>query len=330
MLKDFRDWFWTDSFWLPYGFKWDDVKECPLSGLYVTPLLTVVILMVRFLFERFIAIKLCTFIGITCPANNCEAKDSDTDITANGRCDGGGKTRNFRKSRRQQQIAKFQKATETCWRCFAYFLLFALGAYVIFSSDWFWDRESWLVGYIKNQHFDDSLRWYYMTELSFYMALMITHFSDTKRKDYLQQFVHHVATIILIAGSYLIAHFRYGSVIMLLHDTSDYWLEAAKLAKYARKQRLCDSLFVIFALLFFLTRWVYFPFWICFPWWRDNARLAGPLQSYLTFPYLFLYLCFVLLALHIYWGFLILRMIYNFTKTGTVEKDQRSEDDDSE
>ena len=55
------------------------------------------------------------------------------------------------------------------------------------------------------------LKWYYITELSFYMALMATHFTDTKRKDFIQQFVHHIATIVLIAGSYCIAHFRYGT-----------------------------------------------------------------------------------------------------------------------
>lgn len=234
----------------------------------------------------------------------------------------------FRKSRRQhQQALQFQKATETCWRCFSYFIFFVYGSYVLFSSDWFWNTRSWLEGYIKTQPFTEGLKWYYIMELSFYMALLTTQFNDTKRKDFFQQFLHHIATIILISGSYLIAHFRYGSVIMLLHDASDYWLEAAKLAKYAKWQRTCDVLFVIFALIFYLTRWVYFPFWVCRSFMLDNASLAGPLQSYFTFPYLFLYLCFVLQALHIYWGILIGRMIYHFTVSGKVEKDDRSDDD---
>ena len=121
---------------------------------------------------------------------------------------------------------------------------------------------------------------------------------------------------------------RYGSVIMLLHDSSDFWLEGAKLCKYAKRQRLCDFLFVVFAVVFYLTRWVYFPFFVILPWWKDNARLAGPLESSFTFPYIFFYLCWLLLALHLYWGFLIGRMIYNFTRTGTVEKDDRSDEDD--
>ena len=41
-------------------------------------------------------------------------------------------------------------------------------------------------------------------------------------------FVHHLVTILLTLGSHSIDHFRVGSVIMLVHDASDVWLEAAK------------------------------------------------------------------------------------------------------
>lgn len=37
--------------------------------------------------------------------------------------------------------------------------------------------------------------------------------------------------------------------------------KAAKLANYAKYQRLCDGLFVVFSLSFFFTRLVFFPFW---------------------------------------------------------------------
>ena len=37
--------------------------------------------------------------------------------------------------------------------------------------------------------------------------------------------IHHFVTTLLIAGSYVTGHWRIGSVIMLVHDTADYWLE---------------------------------------------------------------------------------------------------------
>ena len=206
-------------------------------------------------------------------------------------------------------------------------MFFAYGSYVILGSHWFWSK-SWITGYIVNQPFTNKMKWYIIIELSFYISLLISQFSDTKRKDFFQQFVHHVTTIILISGCYIIAHFYIGSIVMLLHDASDYWLEAAKLAKYAKKQKMCDVLFVIFAIIFYITRWVYFPFWVLRAYMTNNPSLTGP--SYFAFPFIFLYLCFLLLVLHYYWGYLIGRMIYKFSVTGKVEKDDRSDDDDDD
>lgn len=37
--------------------------------------------------------------------------------------------------------------------------------------------------------------------------------------------------------------------------------QAAKLANYAKYQRLCDSLFIVFSVVFFITRLVIYPIW---------------------------------------------------------------------
>ena len=37
--------------------------------------------------------------------------------------------------------------------------------------------------------------------------------------------IHHIVTIILIGTSYITAQYRIGSVIIVVHDCSDYWLE---------------------------------------------------------------------------------------------------------
>lgn len=40
-----------------------------------------------------------------------------------------------------------------------------------------------------------------------------------------------------------------------------FFLQAAKLANYAKYQRLCDTLFVIFSAVFVVTRLGIYPFW---------------------------------------------------------------------
>jgi len=346
VLTRFKDWFWNSDFWLPHGFTWEDIKSKDgynrpqLSDLYIIPFLTIALLIVRYIFENYIAFHFCKMIGI---------RSRNDDIVKNDICNqifaGGTKNPNmgrlkeiaeqtgwsthqvsswFRKKRKTSLMGK---ATESCWRCLVYTVFFAYGCYVLFKTDWFWDTKKWLVGYISHQSITQEMKWYYYMELSFYVSLLISQFTDTKRKDFFQLFVHHILTIILIIGSYIIAHFRFGAIIMLLHDSSDYWLEGAKIANYAKTQKLCDILFVVFAVTFFLSRWVYFPFWVMWTFINDNSSVSGPLQSYITFPYIFLYMCIGLLFLHFYWGFLIANMVYKFTVAGKVEKDARSDED---
>lgn len=72
-------------------------------------------------------------------------------------------------------------------------------------------------------------------------------------------FLHHIVTICLLVFSYLCNFIRVGSVILLLHDSADYWLELAKMTTYANFKYICDSSFIMFALVWLVTRLTIFP-----------------------------------------------------------------------
>lgn len=44
-------------------------------------------------------------------------------------------------------------------------------------------------------------------------------------QDFKEQIIHHVATIALIGFSWLVNYIRAGTLIMLVHDASDYLME---------------------------------------------------------------------------------------------------------
>ncbi len=64
-----------------------------------------------------------------------------------------------------------------------------------------------------------------MIELAFYWSLVFSQFIDVKRKDFWQMFIHHIATITLLSFSYLVNFVRVGSLVLVVHDAGDYWLE---------------------------------------------------------------------------------------------------------
>lgn len=44
-------------------------------------------------------------------------------------------------------------------------------------------------------------------------------------QDFKEQIIHHVATIVLITFSWVVNYIRGGTLIMLVHDASDYLME---------------------------------------------------------------------------------------------------------
>jgi hypothetical protein len=169
---------------------------------------------------------------------------------------------------------------------------------------------------------------YYLFELGAYFHQLA--WTETNRSDSLEMVIHHLITIALLLSSHVLNFVRIGVTVLLLHDISDIFLEAAKCFNYMSKVKgqewatsVCDSLFAIFALSFFGLRLVVYPYWIFYTSYIDANEKFG--KDWFGFDVYF-YLLLSLQALHIFWFYLITRMIYRLLTTG-IEKDERSDDD---
>mmetsp|Transcript_35947 Transcript_35947/g.77575 ORF Transcript_35947/g.77575 Transcript_35947/m.77575 type:complete len:173 (+) Transcript_35947:2-520(+) len=144
--------------------------------------------------------------------------------------------------------------------------------------------------------------------------------------------LHHLITIALITISFLNNFTRIGSVILLLHDVADVFLEAGKVLNYISKAKggkwlapIVDSIFGLFAVSFFVTRLVLYPRYIL---WSMSTEGYGHFGGGWPVGWSFVVLLFALQFLHIFWFYLIMRMVVKICSTGTVEKDERSDDED--
>ncbi|XP_006803352.2 ceramide synthase 2-like [Neolamprologus brichardi] len=341
-----NEWLWREEFWIPPGSHWKDMEmkegeghfPLPRHLIYTLPL-ALIFVAIRYIFERVIAIPLSRVLGVkdririrAASIPKLEAfykqhsqQPSQSEVVGLGKQCGLSQRKIqtwFRHRRNQDRPSSTKKFCEASWRFVFYLTSFTAGLGSLIDTPWFWDQSECWRGYPK-QPVSEAHYWYYMLEMGFYLSLLLSISVDVKRKDFKEQVVHHIATIILIGFSYIANYVRVGTLVMLVHDSADIILEVGKMLHYALWATTCDVLFVLFALVFLVTRLYVFPSRII------HTTLIVSMQFYEPFfgYYFFNALLFVLQLLHIYWAYLILRMVYRFAFVGKIEGDVRSDEE---
>ncbi|XP_054835950.1 ceramide synthase 4-like isoform X2 [Eublepharis macularius] len=231
----------------------------------------------------------------------------------------------FRSRLKQDQSNLTRKFCEASWRSTFYVTTFITGLIVLHDKSWFWDyRECW-TGY-PQQPLVPSIAAYYMLQLSFYCSMVITLPFDVKRKDINQRILHHAATIFLITYSFCANYLRIGTLVMIIHDASDCFLEPAKVFNYLKWHWTCNTLFIAFAIIYLFTRLRLFPSYVLYNTYYYFMELYQPFFGY----YFMNALLMVLHLLHLFWCYLVIQMLYKFILCGKIEKDARSDSEDSE
>ncbi|VFV47074.1 lag1 longevity assurance homolog 2 [Lynx pardinus] len=347
MLQTLYDYFWWERLWLPVNLTWADLEDrdgrvyAKASDLYITLPLALLFLIVRYFFELYVATPLAALLNIKektrlrAPPNPTlehfyltsgkQPKQAEVELLSRqSGLSGRQVERWFRRRRNQDRPSLLKKFREASWRFTFYLIAFIAGMAVIVDKPWFYDMKKVWEGY-PIQSTIPSQYWYYMIELSFYWSLLFSIASDVKRKDFKEQIIHHVATIILISFSWFANYIRAGTLIMALHDSSDYLLESAKMFNYAGWKNTCNNIFIVFAIVFIITRLVILPFWIL------HCTVVYPLELYPAFfgYYFFNSMMGVLQLLHVFWAYFILRMAHKFI-TGKLVEDERSDPEETE
>ncbi|XP_077362586.1 ceramide synthase 2a [Festucalex cinctus] len=347
MLSWLNERLWADWIWFPEGFGWADLKDPDvvlphLPDLWAFVPIAVCFLLVRPLFERWLASPLASLLGVRdkkrvrptlnplleahfCSTSKHPAQSSLEKLSKQTDYSVRQVQRWFKQRRNQERPSKIKKFQEASWRFTFYLFAFFAGLATLIDKPWFYDMKRMWDNFPKMPLLPCQY-WYYMIELGFYVSLLVSVASDVKRKDFKEQVVHHIATIVLIGFSWLVNYIRGGTLIMLAHDASDYLMESAKMFNYAGWKKTCNFIFVVFAAVFIITRLVIFPFCII------HATLVYPLTLYRPFFgfYFFNGLLLVLLALHVFWTVLIMRMVIKFLPGNDIVEDERSDKEETE
>jgi len=337
--------FWDEKFWLPANTTWKEL-ETPdnqesdfgrFGDLSYTFPLALVIICIRYLLERILFAPIGKLLGLKHnKTRTLVTNDVLEEVYIKGKKLTKTEMENVVRSlgvnwserkiqrwlRRRSQsgrLSKLDKFSETAFRWSYYLPMWLYGLSTLLKKPWFYDVTECWVNY-PHHTMDRDVWWYYMIQLSFYISLSFSQFVDAKRKDFWQMLVHHFATIFLLVLSWTSHFTRVGTLVLLLHDCIDPWLETAKLAKYLKMQKLCDSLFFGFAVTWITTRLIIFPGWILYSTTFEYQQVLPMFPAF----YIFNGLLYILQALHILWTYFLFVVIHRIITEGQVN-DERSD-----
>lgn len=213
------------------------------------------------------------------------------------------------------------------------YTIFSVTAFLVtYSEPYFLDPHHYWTGATQfplNYYTPFKVTLFYLIEIGFYLqAIPFLLFEEVRRKDWLESLLHHFVTLGLMYYSWYANVTRPGVIVMLLHDISDIFLEAAKLARYAEQESWATIMFATFALSWVILRVILYPMIVV------SRMLIDPVL-YLAIPYdinpqphysVFGTLFMVLYFLHLYWTWLIWKVIERQFTKGSMD-DVREDDD---
>ncbi|BDA44691.1 ASC1-like protein 3 [Coccomyxa sp. Obi] len=215
------------------------------------------------------------------------------------------------------------KSCESLWKLTVYASLLALGLYALHDQAYLTDSTEFWKGW-PSQNIPAKVKLYYGVEGAFYTAsVFMLLFWEERRKDFHAMMLHHVATSSLIAASYFFSYARVGSIVMLLHDPSDVFLEGAKLCNYADWDLPATTLFAALLVSWLALRLVLLPFWVVGSCLFEVQDVLGYLPRYNRA--MSGVLC-LLIVLHIYWFSMIARIAWDKITTGCASDSREDED----
>jgi hypothetical protein len=275
--------------------------------------------LIHFILVNLVLIQQIADIKKLCQKENLKAEDVFKYV----------RTRKMNKSK-ELKITKF---CEAFWRFLFYGLFCVIGICVLFypvPQPWVKDtREHWRN--LLTEGVLPSVAFYYHVQLGCYIHQLM--WTEVTRSDALEMIVHHLVTIMLLLFSWCTNFTRIGSSILLVHDIADIFLEAGKCVNYVSinnknsskwATKVCDGLFAIFTITFAFSRLFVYPYYLVSSLLFEAREEYGMWSGWWVFAIL---LC-TLQCLHVFWFYLIMRMVVRMFSTGKVVKDVRSDDDE--
>lgn len=153
---------------------------------------------------------------------------------------------------------------------------------------------------------------YYLIELAYHIEGLVYHAIQKPGNDFVEMFLHHLITVILIILSYMSSQYYIGILVLWVHDWADLFIGVIRTV-----MDCCGNIPTVTIYAFLMTSWIYsrcvlMPFVIMPSVFKNKNYVIVQ-----DFTSMFLYSMLIILTiLNYYWCFLLLKMGYRVATTG--------------
>lgn len=119
----------------------------------------------------------------------------------------------------------------------------------------------------KMPHYLDDI---YVIKMAFHTyELAYSVLYQSKRRDFSENFLHHIVTIVLIVHSYSASVIPVGAVIMLVHDFSDVFVTLFRICVETQPFNIIAIVYIVFIIVWSYCRLYVFAIWCILPLYED-------------------------------------------------------------
>jgi ceramide synthetase len=214
------------------------------------------------------------------------------------------------------KASNYTKLEEAIMQVGFYTWGWAYNAAFLVKQDWFWNPIICFLDNFPRQANEPEISFYYSLQIGWYLHGVYTHFFlDTKKSDFAIMIVHHVVTLSLLYGAFVVGYFRIGMLVMFSMDVCDTFLYSAKILKIVKSGGKVDYPAAVYYIGFgmipvswFFLRLVYFPFVVMRTTAIDAFVASGYDNAHGWAP--FNILLFILLCLNTWWFSIIAKIMW--------------------
>jgi hypothetical protein len=163
------------------------------------------------------------------------------------------------------------------------------------------------------------LRSYVMVELGYHLHSLVDLLLHKSRNDFVEMLLHHLATCFLTSLAYFLNYSAVSALVLMVHDISDVFVSFCRAFTDTPYTALSLSLFAGLYSTFAYYRLYFFPFHLIYQGYYLNPGTISQQhqeQNYGLHVLGFMVHCLV--ALHVYWFFLLTKMFTRYWDSGVT------------